>query len=625
MLEHLRHLLHRQINWTHPGQQMAVNALLELQQDVLVILRTGIGKSIIGILPTLVENYITLIVIPLVVLMEDWKTRLTDMGLSFEEYDATNPHSVTGKHNIVLVSPDKAAFDTWPEVLASIDKVAPVVRVVIDEAHLWFTDNDFRSQALGNPSSLRLFPMQMVILSATIPPVAEQWMTQEFALVNPVVIRGLSHRAELKMVFMTGYESTDDMADAFEDYIGRFKEEHGWGEKDRFVIYANYHNVAQEIADKFELEVYQASTATKRIKAEERRAIYNRFKSGEREGLVATTALSAGTDYPHIRLTCHIGTPFDLVTFVQQASRAGRDGQPAHCLVITSSKRSSSSKSHNPKLRGVREMSEMVFGSSDPSNNTSKCARWHIGRFLDGEGYTCRAFGPEWQTCSPCEDEMKQRPSLGFTGKALARVNPPYSYPSLLPPPMLTPDAVKNRLAERFQKAVDIGRQAAAEAIARKAVETDPYGSVLGKVGRLCGLCLMRNVAEEHDPRDCSNITNRRMFGDIVYNIVYKPRGYKYPPCYKCHIASMGNNTLHGTYTTGDERPTCKHPNFIKPLLYEVWNNEQVRVEVQRHFKVQWKDMSEYISWLAQPDSVHSTRSMGLVVWFGQKYLPTPG
>jgi superfamily II DNA helicase RecQ len=334
--------------------------------------------------------------------MEDWKRRLEEMRVPFQEFDPHNPRSVTGTHNIVLVSPDKATFESWPQIISEINEIRPVVRLIADESHLWFTDNDLRAHALSNPSALRLFPMQVVLLSATVPPAAERWLTEQFALVNPSIIRGLSHRPELKMVFLTGYENVDDMVDALDEYLTRVKEELEWGEKDRFLAYANYHNVAQSIADKCGIEIYQASDGSKRVELAKRRAIYDRLKSGERPGLVATTALSAGTDYPHIRVSCHVGMPFDLVTFVQQASRAGRDGKPAHCVILAT-QGSTSSKAHLNHLRGVQEMKNMVFGSKDTTDRSPRCARWHIGNFLDGQGFTCRDFGPEWQVCSMCE------------------------------------------------------------------------------------------------------------------------------------------------------------------------------------------------------------------------------
>ncbi|RXW12456.1 hypothetical protein EST38_g13400 [Candolleomyces aberdarensis] len=620
MLEHLRHILRRQVNWSHPGQQMAVEVLLKLQQDALIILRTGIGKSIIAILPTLVEDWITIILIPLVVLMEDWKRRLEEMGVPFQEFNPHNPRSITGSHNIILLSPDKGTFDSWPHLISEINQIRPVVRLVVDETHLWFTDNAFRQSALSNPSALRLFPMQVVLLSATVSPAAEKWLTEQFALVNPSVIRGLSHRAELKIIVMTGYESSDEMVDALEAYLERVKEELEWGEKDRFIAYSNFHDVAKSIADRCGVEIYQAKDGKNRVEHEKRRAIYGRFERGERPGLVATTALSAGTDYSHIRVTCHVGMPFDLVTFVQQASRAGRDGKPAHCVILAT-QGPTSSKSHLNHLRGVQELRNMVFGSRDRSDLTPRCARWHIGNFLDGQGFTCRDFGPGWQVCSSCEPGLNEHSTNFYTGNALAHVNPPYSYPSLTPPSRLPPEIIRQQLSERFQKAVETGQQVATEAKQRQAVKNDPYDSVLLRVGRNCGVCLMRNVAVDHPHTKCPNLTDRQASGDVIYKVRYAYRGYTHPPCYKCHISSMGGNSLHGNYTTGEETATCKHPHLMKGLLAEIWFDPDLREKVQKHFKVRWVDIVAYRAWVVEPDAVHSTKSMALVIWFGETYL----
>jgi hypothetical protein len=131
----------------------------------------------------------------------------------------------------------------------------------------------------------------------------------------------------------------------------------------------------------------------------------------------------------------------------------------------------------------------------------------------------------------------------------------------------------------------------------------------------------MHNIAVEHTHKDCPKITDKSGAGDVIFKVKYRFRGYTYPPCWKCHISSMGGNSLHGNYTTGAEKATCMHPNFMKGLLGEIWVNEAVRKDVQAYFNESWKDISAYRDWVVQPDPQHSTKSMALVVWFGKTYL----
>ena len=124
----------------------------EFKRDVIVVLRTGIGKSAIALLPPQVENTVTVIVVPLVVLLQDWKRRLDAMGIPYEEFDPSNPEaSLTGGTSIVLVSADKATYPSFKAALARLNAILAVIRVIVDEAHIWFTDRKVAFDIVRNP------------------------------------------------------------------------------------------------------------------------------------------------------------------------------------------------------------------------------------------------------------------------------------------------------------------------------------------------------------------------------------------------------------------------------------------------------------------------------------------
>ncbi|KAJ3539138.1 hypothetical protein NMY22_g4870 [Coprinellus aureogranulatus] len=89
MLGQLRQLVGPQAVWKSKEQKEAVHHLLSLNQDVIVALPTGIGKSVIALLPSQVENAVTVIVVPLVALMQDWKRRLNAFGIAYEHFEGT--------------------------------------------------------------------------------------------------------------------------------------------------------------------------------------------------------------------------------------------------------------------------------------------------------------------------------------------------------------------------------------------------------------------------------------------------------------------------------------------------------------------------------------------------------
>ena len=135
---------------------------------------------------------------------------------------------------------------------------------------------------------------------------------------------------------------------------------------------------------------------------EERRDIYSRWTRGHTEGLVATTALAAGNDYPHVRIAAHLGNPFDMVTFVQQSGRAGRDGKTAVSLLIPKGKAMPKIDHGSQDLSGKLVMHKYVNPVEEEIVLPDGCLRQMMSRFLDGQSYTCGDFGDDCEECDIC-------------------------------------------------------------------------------------------------------------------------------------------------------------------------------------------------------------------------------
>ncbi|KAJ7897917.1 P-loop containing nucleoside triphosphate hydrolase protein [Mycena olivaceomarginata] len=104
----------------------------------------------------------------------------------------------------------------------------------------------------------------------------------------------------------------------------------------RYLVFVNSLTDGVELAKDLGLELYHAHSKENPIEDDERRAVYTRWTEGRKVGMVCTTALAAGNDYAHVRFTAHFNAPYDATTFVQQAGRAGRDGEPARNWILAS-------------------------------------------------------------------------------------------------------------------------------------------------------------------------------------------------------------------------------------------------------------------------------------------------
>ena len=172
VLDSLKELYGPQASWKDKLQYDGVKALLDLQRDVILAIKTGGGKTLMPVLASRVENAYTLIVLPLKSLMDDWERRLQGFGIPYERWMGAERPYLDGCHNLILVSSDMAAQKSFKTAISELNAQRPVIRWVFDEAQHYYMDEDFRAPAFEDPFELRRFDAQVVLMSATAPPSA---------------------------------------------------------------------------------------------------------------------------------------------------------------------------------------------------------------------------------------------------------------------------------------------------------------------------------------------------------------------------------------------------------------------------------------------------------------------
>ncbi|KAJ6603785.1 P-loop containing nucleoside triphosphate hydrolase protein [Mycena sp. CBHHK59/15] len=297
LLHSLRKLYGPTADWRDPKQYKAVRELLALENDVIVALKTGGGKTPVAILPSMVENRYTVIILPLVSLMADWERRLVKLRLPYERYlGAKGPQDLHGRHNLILVSSDVAKHGRWTQAIMQLHSgKKPVLRYVMDEVAYYF-----RTMTSGR-------------LWSTLS------HSKQFMLVNPTRLSTLSERAELRVIIEKPCSDFAQQITVAKQRISDITQRSGWASRHRFLVFVTRTEDGQHAAKALGLPFYHAG-----IKEEEREKMYSNWVAGLTPGIVATTALGAGTDYPNVLFTIHLGLPFDLVTFEQQRGRAAR-------------------------------------------------------------------------------------------------------------------------------------------------------------------------------------------------------------------------------------------------------------------------------------------------------------
>lgn len=324
-LETLRKLLGKpNATWSSPEQKAGVLAALDCTQDIVAIMATGSGKTMLAIIPAVMEvNKVTVIILPLKSLIADYIRRLDNMQVPYQVYQGL---PLSTKTNIILVSADAARTSQWRQEISILHTKIPVVRHFFDEMQVPLTSQGFRA-ALENLHLLRFLDTQMILASGTIPEIAVPFMIDLFGLgPNHLLLRTSTNRPELQYIWKEPVKS-DSLCAAVSAEIDAYP---AIEETSRALIFVSLTSVGIELKESLGFPFYNASTLTD----SEREAMYQEWIAGKHRVMICTNAFGAGNDYSHTRLVIHAGTPFEMVNYIQEVSRAGRDKQPATCILI---------------------------------------------------------------------------------------------------------------------------------------------------------------------------------------------------------------------------------------------------------------------------------------------------
>lgn len=315
-----------------PGQAEILTCVRR-GEHVLAILPTGAGKSLCYQLPAFNDRGVTLVVSPLIALMKDQVDSLPpalrgqalalNSLLDGDELRAALHRVATGQIKLLYVAPERLRQVSFVEMLAR----AGVARLVIDEAHcvsVW--GHDFRPDYLHLRQVHRdLGAPPLLAMTATAPPVVRTDIEQQLlgGVGTMRVLVGDTFRANLHL---RAYRVRDDDARTLL-LLRLLRSVQGSG-----IVYARSRRRCEELATTLRHAGFAAAHYHAGI--ENRAEVQDRFMRNELQVIVATIAFGMGIDKGDIRFIIHDGLPASLEGYYQEIGRAGRDGKPAHCLLI---------------------------------------------------------------------------------------------------------------------------------------------------------------------------------------------------------------------------------------------------------------------------------------------------
>lgn len=314
------------------GQENLIDKILS-GSDVLGIMPTGAGKSICYQIPALMLEGITLVISPLISLMKDQVSALVQSGVSAAFINSTlTPRqselalyrAANGIYKIIYVAPERLMTNAFLEFAHNVD----ISMVVVDEAHCvsqW--GQNFR------PSYLKISEF---VNSLNGRPITAAFTATATSRVRDDIINLLDLQSP--SVTTTGFDrpnlyfevnKPEDKFTALTSYLSMNRGKSG-------IIYCATRKLVEEVAERLNDEGWNVGKYHAGMPDSERSAAQDLFIRDDRPVMVATNAFGMGIDKSNVSFVIHYNMPKNMESYYQEAGRAGRDGEPAECILLYS-------------------------------------------------------------------------------------------------------------------------------------------------------------------------------------------------------------------------------------------------------------------------------------------------
>jgi ATP-dependent DNA helicase RecQ len=315
------------------GQREAVE-LIETGKDALIVMPTGSGKSLCFQLTGALREGVTLVISPLIALMKDQVDALQETGLpvcdinssmSWDEQQRRIDGMKYGDYKLVYIAPERFRSSTFRRAISQVE----VGLLAVDEAHCvsqWGHDfrpdylklKDIREQ-LGGP--------QTVALTATATSFVQGDIVEQLGVPNAEILVAGFERPNLFFEVFQARGKKDKLAriEALAEY---------YDDDGSIIVYCATRKQVRNVGKALNRAGISAGTYHGGMGDRDRSDTQDEWMAGKTQVLAATNAFGMGVDKPDVRAVIHYNMPGSVEAYYQEAGRAGRDGEPAHCLLL---------------------------------------------------------------------------------------------------------------------------------------------------------------------------------------------------------------------------------------------------------------------------------------------------
>jgi len=402
------------------GQESVINAVLD-GRDILAVMPTGAGKSLCYQVPAMLLSGITLVISPLISLMQDQVKALNEAGvdaafinssLSEKEMHDTFKNASKGQYKIIYVAPERLMSEGFVRLAKGVE----ISMITVDEAHCisqW--GQDFRPSYMDIAEFVNVLDKRPIIsaFTATATQNVREDIICSLGLTNPYfLVTGFDRE---NLFFQVDKPQSKDRF--ILDYLDRHKGESG-------IIYCATRKNVDSLYTLLKKRNISVAKYHAGISIEERKQMQDDFVFDYTSIVIATNAFGMGIDKSNVRFVIHYNMPSSMENYYQEAGRAGRDGLNSECILLFS---------HQDIIINRFLLEHKDFSDIDPTDAMTIRER-DIKRLQIMEGYCytteclrnyiLKYFGEDpKKPCDDCGNCLRQFETLDMTDEAKKIIN----------------------------------------------------------------------------------------------------------------------------------------------------------------------------------------------------------